>query len=52
MATLAPERIARLLDLREKISASKRFILAWLAVVWFDTVSSHPSLACSPFLNS
>ncbi|GAA5958287.1 hypothetical protein JCM3765_004779 [Sporobolomyces pararoseus] len=37
-----PEIVPHLLDLRGKIGANKRFILAWLAVVWFDTLATLP----------
>ncbi|GAA5992421.1 hypothetical protein JCM5350_000975 [Sporobolomyces pararoseus] len=37
-----PEIVPQLLDLRGKITANKRFIVAWLAVVWFDTFATLP----------
>lgn len=45
MSNLAPfiptaEMVPHLLDLRGKITGSKRFIISWLAVVWFDTVNT------------
>ncbi|GAA5853064.1 hypothetical protein JCM3766R1_003188 [Sporobolomyces carnicolor] len=37
-----PDMVPALVDVRSKITASKRFILAWLAVVWFDTLATVP----------
>ncbi|GAA5872033.1 hypothetical protein JCM16303_000951 [Sporobolomyces ruberrimus] len=47
MSNLAPfiptaEMVPHLLDLRGKITGSKRFIISWLAVVWFDTLATLP----------
>ncbi|GAA6020492.1 hypothetical protein JCM11491_001373 [Sporobolomyces phaffii] len=37
-----PEMITGLLDLRSKILANERFIISWLAIVWFDTLATLP----------
>ena len=36
---LTPEILSAIYDLRTKLTASKRFMVAWLAIAWFETVS-------------
>ncbi|GAA6059188.1 hypothetical protein JCM10212_005533 [Sporobolomyces blumeae] len=46
MSTLPPISVLQndpaVIDLREKITASKRFMLCWLAVVWYETLATLP----------
>lgn len=36
---ITPDILPAIYDLRTKLTASKRFMIAWLAIAWFETVS-------------
>ncbi|GAA5926465.1 DUF6533 domain-containing protein [Sporobolomyces koalae] len=40
--SLPPDALVQILHMRAKITGNKRFIASWLAIVWFDTLSTLP----------